>query len=67
MAGGLRIERKNFFFEKKAARRGKQKTFMSLGPGRKTVRGQTNKSLFGSFSSEKELLTELVIFGGVEY
>jgi hypothetical protein len=37
----------------------KQKNFATLVPGCETLRYQTNKSLFGSFSSEKELLTSL--------
>jgi hypothetical protein len=38
-----------FFFEKK-----NQKTFPILGPGRSARRDQVGRSLFASFSSEKE-------------
>jgi hypothetical protein len=38
-----------FFFEKK-----NQKTFPTLGPGISATRAQSHKSLFASFSSEKE-------------
>jgi len=38
-----------FFFEKK-----NQKTFIRLSPSRGTGAAQTDKSLFASFSSEKE-------------
>jgi hypothetical protein len=34
----------------------KQTNFCTFGRGRETLRSQTNKSLFGSFSSEKEHL-----------
>jgi hypothetical protein len=54
-SGGFEEEkRKRFFFEKK-----KQKTFISWAWALKapTPKAQGNKSLFGSFSSEKELLS----------
>jgi hypothetical protein len=38
-----------FFFEKK-----NQKTFIRLDPGPSNTRAQMDKSLFASFSSEKE-------------
>jgi len=38
-----------FFFEKK-----NQKTFITLNRARDTLRAQMDKSLFASFSSEKE-------------
>jgi hypothetical protein len=38
-----------FFFEKK-----NQKTFPTLDPGLSTAGAQSHKSLFASFSSEKE-------------
>jgi hypothetical protein len=42
---------KRFFFEKK-----NQKTFTRLTPLSEKSSAQTNKSLFASFSSEKEVL-----------
>jgi hypothetical protein len=44
-------EGKQFFFEKK-----NQKTFSRLTPSSGERSAQTNKSLFASFSSEKEVL-----------
>jgi len=44
-------ERKRFFFEKK-----NQKTFVNLGHSCCNAWVQNNKSLFGSFSTEKEHL-----------
>jgi hypothetical protein len=42
-------ERKKFFFEKK-----NQKTFINLGRGGRNAPVPDSKSLFASFSSEKE-------------
>ncbi len=48
-AGSLQQEGKRFFFEKK-----KQKTFVPEAPNAPSAPRQTGKSLFASFSSEKE-------------
>jgi hypothetical protein len=47
---------KRFFFETKAPRPGKQKTFGPAGCGRRVPEPAVNKSFFASFFSKKEAL-----------
>jgi hypothetical protein len=57
MGGSLLINAgRASFFEKKRSK----KTFIRFSLGCETVQAKTHKSLFGSFSSEKELLTFMI-------
>jgi hypothetical protein len=52
----LTCERKRFFFEKKAPRLGKQKTFANCGVWRGRADARGSGSFFASFFSKKEAL-----------
>jgi hypothetical protein len=53
----MRRKKKELLFLKKK----KQKNFCNFALGHETPTGQTNKSLFGSFSSEKEHLASFLL------